>query len=744
MRILILPISILLGNSLHAAVYPSSYDVVYDRISISVDPGSSAAITGTVTTWFKSTTANLSTIGFDLDQNMTITTISYHGIPLAPSAWTHTSNILLLQFPAPIALTGTLDSITISYNGTPVTPTTNIPSGYNWASHSGSNMIYTLGEAFTGHDWWPCKDSLVDKIDSVDLIVTTPSSYKVGANGIVTETISGSNKISTWRTRYPIATYLINFAVANYQDYSYTINTGITTPTNLPVHNYLFPEDYTTTNQTTLNSIKSILPVYVSLLNTDYPFLNEKYGTAECTNFGGALEVQSMTFVASGAYTTSILAHELSHQWFGDRVTTNDWHHIWLNEGFAEFFQYVIYPEKLQSAANALSSRQGLKNSVTNTSTTYVSNIANVDDIFIPSGSIAQPYEKGAMTLSMLRTWLGDNNFFAALNNYLNAPGLAYNFTSIDSVHAYMQAMSPSPNLNLTNFFNDWIYKQGRVKYVVNYQIVPNGIYFNLSQSPTVSGAGYFDMPVPIEIKGTGLDTTVVIIDQRGTLYNAATGATTGAIIHYNLSATPTSLSFDPNSLVLATATTNPVTTLPLLDITFTAIRTPDNVALNWDIRTDLPIQSITVEKSINGTDFTPAVVRSPATAGNGQYDDSWNDQQAGTGVTWYRLKLTLPDGSFDYSAIKMVEALPVAARLEIIPNPVQNICQIRLPVDFTNNQTAALTVYSQSGQLIQQIQVAGSNSIISLDCGHFAAGLYQLVLFNDKMQKWTGTFLKK
>ena len=731
-----------------AATYPSSYDVVYDRISISVNPGTSAAITsGTVTTWFKTTASALATIGFDLDQAMNVTSITYHGVALSSTTnYSHSSNVLLITFPAPIAVKGTLDSVTINYNGTPVTPTTSIPSGYNRASHSSGNyIIYTLDEAFTGHDWWPCKDSLVDKIDSVDLIVTAPSTYMVGGNGVVSTTTAGSNTISTWKTRYPIATYLINFSVANYQDYEFTVNTGLTTTTALPVHNYLFPEGNTSANQTTLNVIQSLIPDYASLLNTDYPFLKEKYGTAECTNFGGALEVQSMTFVASGAYTTSILAHELSHQWFGDRVTTNDWHEIWLNEGFAEYFQYVIYPELLQSAASALSSRQSLKSWVTNSSTTYVSNISNVDNIFIPSSTLNQPYEKGAMLLSMLRTWLGDTNFFTALHNYLNAPGLAYNFTSIDSVQAYMQATVQNLGFDLTNFFNEWINQQGRVTYVVNYQYVNNGIYFSLLQSPTTSGAGHFDMPVPIEIKGNGLDTTVVIIDKGGMLYNSATGASSGSIIHYNLSATPTSITFDPNSLVLATASSiTPVSTLPILDISFSALRNADQTQLSWDVTTDESLQSFTIERSSDGVNFTALGSQEPLQISYDEYKGDFEDGSTQEGTLYYRLKVITKDGETTYSAVRTVDAEGKGS-LTIIPNPVQSAFTLEIPPSFIDNGTISLLIYEAAGQLVKKDQIPGGQNISSaIYCEGLTPGAYEIVLINDKKKKLQATFIKR
>src|ERR1700712_508110 len=111
---------------LSAAVYPSSYDIVYHRISVTVDPGTSGAITnGSVTTYFKTRINNFTSMGFDFDNAMSLGSVKYHGNPVTA---THSSNVLLITIPN-IAISGTLDSVTVFYSGTPVAPVTSVPSG---------------------------------------------------------------------------------------------------------------------------------------------------------------------------------------------------------------------------------------------------------------------------------------------------------------------------------------------------------------------------------------------------------------------------------------------------------------------------------------------------------------------------------------------------------------------------------------------------------------------------------------
>jgi aminopeptidase N len=720
----------------------SNYDVIYHRISITVDPGTSAAITnGSVTTYFRTTVNNVSSIEFDLDGQMTVSSATYHG-SAAGKVQNTTTDIITLTIPN-IALKGTLDSVTVYYSGTPIlAPSSGVPSGYNRKTHNSQYAIFTLDEPYTAHNWWPCKESLYDKIDScVELIVTTPNTYKVAGNGLVTEVPSGANLITTWKTFYPIATYAVNFAVANFKNYQYNITANGKT---FPVMNYLFSENYNSTYQTYTDELKKIIPMYVSVLGVDYPFWMEKYGLAECTSGWGALEVPTMTFVASDAYDKYTLAHEAAHQWFGNMVTTNTWHQVWLNEGFAQYFGSVVAAENLYPSDLA-SKRTALKNSVsTLTYTTYVSDTSTPNNIFI--GASTEPYEKGGMILSMLRAWVGDTNFFIALKNYLTAPGIMHGFTAVDSVKKYMQQKTP---VDLTTFFNDWVNKKGRVTYSVKYQYVTNGVYIQLIQSPTVAGQGHFDMPVPIRIKNvSGLDTTVVIIDKgSGVLYNNVTGGTySSSTIYYRLSQTPTSVTFDPNDVVLATASSINSSTslntlpLPVKDIDLNAIDKGTRIIVNWSVSTDEAFQSIILEKSNNATDFIALQSTVPTRVATNFYKGTYNDEEKAS-RQYYRLKIVKLDRSVIYSKLEVVNSSSM--RLTVVPNPVHCEVRVTVPQGFSDDDTRLL-MYNFSGQKIKEKKVLPDNAKVLLLVKEFTPGIYSLVLINGRKERLQTNFIKE
>lgn len=730
----------------YAVANSSNYDVVYHRICITVNPAASAAISaGSVTTYFKTTTNNVSAIEFDLDGAMAVSSATYHGSAITKNH-NSTTDVLTLTIPT-IATAGTLDSVTINYSGTPIlAPASGVPSGYNYKDHGSpaQKQIYTLGEPYTGHNWWPCKETLYDKIDSVTLIVTAPDTYKVAGNGLVTETSSGGNTITTWKTNYKIATYMINFAVANYVNYQFTINTS---SVNLPVMNYLYAESNTAAYQTAADLTKTILPMFASTLGA-YPFLDEKYGLAECTSGWGALEVQSMTFIASDSYNKYTIAHELAHQWFGDKLTTNSWHQIWLNEGFATYCENVIFPENLYPSELA-AKRSALKTSVTNSSKTYVTDTTTPNNIFIGAGT--QPYPKGAMILSMLRSWMGDANFFTALQNYLNSPGLAYGFTSVDSLQKHMEAVVPG--LNLTNFFNDWVTKAGKVTYAVQYQYVTNGVYIRLTQSPTSAGAGYFDMPVPIRIRnGSGMDTTIVIIDKRGVLSRSPNGSSYGTnIIYYPLSATATiAPSLDPNSVVLATSssvtvnnTLSGMITLPLTDIRLSAHATLNkSVDINWSFYSDESVMFVELQKSDDAISFVGIQTIPASLLTSTVYKGTFTDQLFNKNQ-YYRLKITGKDGHAVYSGIEAVKNVPKNNLPEVFPNPVATNFTLVFPQSFRTGE-AKLLIKNSLGQVVKTETVNASPGFKAvLQVQDIPSGLYSIWITDAKGASFKTNFIK-
>jgi aminopeptidase N len=471
---------------------PDVYDVKYLRLELTVDPNVNA-INGKVTTYFTTKIAGLTQIQFDLDSNLTVQFVKYHGQDLTFSQYSNAT--LKINLPGPIAAVGTLDSVAVAYGGTP--PSTGFGS-WNQTTHEGVPVIWTLSEPYGARDWWPCKQTLNDKADAVDIWVTTPAQYRVASNGLlVGETQLADQKIYHWQTHYPIAAYLIAIGVTNYSVYSNFVPMPSGNP--LEVLNYVYPESLNDAQANTPQIIP-VIQLYDSL-TIKYPFSAEKYGHAQF-NWGGGMEHQTMSYVIN--YGHELMNHECAHQWFGDYITCGSWQDIWLNEGFATYFEALTRQRFLPpnewlywrtSKIEAITSQPG--GSVFCTDTTNVGRIFN--------GRLT--YNKGAFLLHMLRWKLGDAVFFNGLKSYLNDPALAFKYArTIDLQHHLEQVSGQS----LGVFFEQWFYGEGYPSYQVNWNQNGSKVDVFLYQTTSHPSVSFYEMPVPIRFSGEGHDTTLV------------------------------------------------------------------------------------------------------------------------------------------------------------------------------------------------------------------------------------------
>ena len=210
-------------------------------------------------------------------------------------------------------------------------------TAFTTSQHFGTPIMWTLSEPFGARDWWPCKQDLSDKIENIDFYITAPSAYKGVANGLEVSEIANNNGTKTvhYQHNYAIPAYLVAFAVTNYQIYQQTAGTA---PNTFPIVNYIYPENY----NSAVNQVAVTLPImnlFENLFET-YPFHEEKYGHAQF-GWGGGMEHTTVSFM--GSFSRDLIAHELAHHWFGNKITCGTWKDIWLNEGFAEYMSGLVY-----------------------------------------------------------------------------------------------------------------------------------------------------------------------------------------------------------------------------------------------------------------------------------------------------------------------------------------------------------------------------------------------------------------
>jgi hypothetical protein len=476
-----------------ASPFTQNYDLKYHRMEWMIDPGE-YFIAGTVTTYFVPIEDDFNEISFDLATVLDVSEVLYHGQTL--NFQQLSGNQLKISLPNPLSQ-GQLDSVSITYEGEP--PSSGFGS-FGQGTHNGVPALWTLSEPYGAKDWWPCKQDLVDKIDSIDVYVRTPDAYRAASNGLlVGEWAEGNDKVYHWKHRYPIPAYLIAIAVTNYEVYSDFVQ--VDGGDDIEVLNYVFPEDLNYAQNSTGATV-ACMELFNDLYGL-YPFAEEKYGHAQF-GWGGGMEHQTMSFM--GGFSHGLQAHELAHQWFGDKVTCGSWADIWLNEGFATYSEGLTYNYGLTS----YNFKNWVKSKIDHVTSqpdgsVYVYDTTNVGRIF--SGRLS--YSKGAMLLHMLRWKLGDDDYFQALRNYLNDPELAFGYARTNDLQYHLEAVSGQ---DLNEFFDDWLYGEGYPSYTITWgQDELNKVYVEIAQTTSHSSVDFFEMPVPILFEGIFEDSLVVL-----------------------------------------------------------------------------------------------------------------------------------------------------------------------------------------------------------------------------------------
>lgn len=474
-----------------AANIGNNYDLKYHRLEFFADPAI-RFITGIITTYFTAVANNTQQITFELMNDLTVDSVKRNAVGLP---FSHINNVVSIDLPIALSI-GQLDSVTVFYHGQPGN------SGFgsfsvNWQNDS-IPIMATLSEPYGARDWWPCKQTLNDKIDSVDVLVTCPAQYEVGSNGVLVDTLTtGNSKMYHWKHRYPIAAYLIAIGISDfaiYSDYCYLPNDTI------EILNYVFPQNLAYAQERT-----PITADFISLYDTlfgPYAFANEKYGHLQWT-WGGGMEHQTMSFI--GGFNFDLISHELAHQWFGDKITCGSWEDIWLNEGFATYatglcYQYLDdyywYAWRNFSRNNVVSETDG---------SVFCSDTTNNDRIF----NSRLTYRKGSYLLHMLRFRMGDEAFFSAIKHYLTDPDLVFNYTHTENLIYYLETYS---GLDLTEFFADWFYGEGHPVYNVKWTQFPSTrLVIELNQQPTHPSVSFFEGPLPVMLKNETRDTTIIL-----------------------------------------------------------------------------------------------------------------------------------------------------------------------------------------------------------------------------------------
>jgi aminopeptidase N len=265
------------------------------------------------------------------------------------------------------------------------------------------------------------------------------------------------------------------------------------------IRNFVFPDHFNNAKNI-IDKTPNMIKVFSDLFG-QYPFIKEKYGQAEFPWSGG---MEHQTCTSLGGWGEFLLVHELSHQWWGDMVTCKDFHHIWMNEGFANYCE-ALYSEKVYGQNgyfNLLNSMKWL-----GSGTVYVPDLSNVSRIF--DGNLS--YNKGAWVLHMLRHVVGDATFFNILRSYYGDRRYQYKVVTTENFRDLCQLIY---NKDLDWFFQQWIYQESCPNYQCIKQVTPSGSQSKVKLVINQLQTNYiFKMPIDISISTSKGDTTFVVLD---------------------------------------------------------------------------------------------------------------------------------------------------------------------------------------------------------------------------------------
>lgn len=459
-------------------------DIRHVRLWIEPDMSNGKIVNARVDFTFRSKAA-LPVLELDLRKELQVDSVVYHGSKIS---FSHSAtHLLTLQFPMGI-LADALDSVSVFYQGTPDMSTRSYSRNVNV---SGAN-ISTLSQPYGAHYWWPCRENLIDKIDSLDVILTVDTPYYAVSNGrLVSMNDSNAQRVFHYAHSYPIANYLVAVSFSKYVKYGEQMTLS-STGKPLEIIHHVFPHNDNADNRKKTAATVPIMHLFDSLYG-EYPFSREHYGHAQFS-WSGGMEHQTMSFMTNFGF--DLVAHEMAHQWFGDMVTCGTWKDIWLNEGFATYSNLICY-QYMFTASDFRAQLKKNKSDVLSQpdGSVYAYDTGSVSTLF----NYRTTYQKGALVLHQLRWYIGDSAYFTGIRHYLRDTLVRYGFARQERLQYHLEQVS---GVSLKDYFQDWIMGEGYPQYDILWSQKGKSLEFVITQVPSNAGVSSFEVPIPMRVNG--------------------------------------------------------------------------------------------------------------------------------------------------------------------------------------------------------------------------------------------------
>jgi len=462
-------------------------DVLHYRLELEVSPAS-RMLDGANTMTVACVADGVTVFRFWLHPALAVTALTVDG---RAAAWRRLDERALEVELGSSCNAGDRFELRVAYRGSPVTAGL---SSIVFESQGGWPVVATLSEPWFASTWWPVKEDSRDKATG-ELVITVPAELTVVANGTLVDVqaVSSGRRRFHWSTTYPTSPYLFAFAATRYSSVtaSFVHDGGA-----MPVEFYLYPDLDTEDTRERWLAVVAMLETFGELFGP-YPFLAEKYAIYQFPWRGGMEHQTASGQGGDHAFSEYLTAHELAHQWWGDLVTCATWSDIWLNEGFATYAE-ALWSERGAGAngASALRSAMAARRPGNLEGTVYIASPTSVQRIF----SADLSYRKGAWVLHMLRRVIGDESFFAVLEDYRER--FAYRSATTADFQSVAEEVA---GRDLDWFFAEWVYGGGAPAYRSGWREheIAGQRFLEISLEQTQADP-VFTMPLELEVLAGG------------------------------------------------------------------------------------------------------------------------------------------------------------------------------------------------------------------------------------------------
>lgn len=370
------------------------YDALHYDLRVGYEP-TTARLDGRTTITARATQRLTS---FDLDlQKLTVASVRVDG---ERAAFSRSGDELIVTPRTPLRK-GERFTVRVVYGGVPEPLSGPIVFGSQYGWMKTGDGVFVACEPNAASTWFPSSDHPSDKA-AYDIRIEAPEGLTGVSNGrLVDSGTRGGRSYAHWRESKPMATYLATATIGTFD-----VRTG-RTPAGTPI--YVATDPALPTGGVDVYAVTAEATDYWERVFGPYPFEETGAIVDDMPQAGFSLETQSKP-IYSAVRSESTIVHELAHQWFGDSVSPRRWDDVWLNEGFASYAQWLWEDHKGRRTAH--DSFQRAYDSRPATDPFWKVKVADPrrDTMFASA-----VYQRGAMTLQVLRERIGDEAFFRLL-----------------------------------------------------------------------------------------------------------------------------------------------------------------------------------------------------------------------------------------------------------------------------------------------------------------------------------------